>query len=323
MLVLWLAAGLAAAGQSAFSFGTSAEAVNTIGYEDSPFLSPDGQRLYFMYAPWSTWPVLFGGEPRRQGPDRPGHHTNPDNNAFEDSDLYVSVRNADGTWGTPSNLAINDDRADCCAMTWDGRVFYYQRTQWASSALTDIYTAAQGPDGRWTRTPAGPGVNSAGYAESNPHLSADGTQLFFTSNRPGGYGGNDLYVSSKGADGAWEPAVSLGARINTADDEDQAWIGRDGATLYFNRYPGAHVLRSVRSGGTWSVPEAVLFDGQAQLAGEVSITDDGTLMSVASVRPDLEDIVLSLARRMPDGRWGPLTAVSTRPSAPRNLSITR
>ncbi|MGH9220035.1 MAG: hypothetical protein ACRD1W_12080, partial [Vicinamibacterales bacterium] len=115
----------------------TAAAINTVGYEDSPYLSPDGTHLYFMYTPYTTWPVFYGQSPVLIGPERLGHHINR-TSAWEDTDIYVATLD-NGVWSTPRNLGFNDDQADCCAMTWDHRLFAYQRTQRPSTALTDLY----------------------------------------------------------------------------------------------------------------------------------------------------------------------------------------
>ena len=65
-------------------------------------------------------------------------------------------------------------------------------------------------------------------------LSIDGTSIIFVSDRSGGYGGTDLYVSKKLPNGNWGPAKNLGASINTPFDEDFPTISADGNTLYFS-----------------------------------------------------------------------------------------
>jgi len=281
----------------------SADWINTTGYEDSPYLSPDGKHLYFMYTPWSTWPAFFGQPPVLIGPARPGHHVNPDSNPWEDSDLYLSTRQLDGTWSAPRNMEFNDRQADCCAMTWDGVTFAYQRTQWANSALTDIYFMEAQPGGGWIRTSAGPGVNSPSASESNPHLSADGMTLYFTSNRAGGFGKNDLYVSRRAPDGTWMAAQNLGGRFNTRDHDDQIWVSRNGRTIYFNRDPGPQIVVSEWTRRGWSSPAPVRFGSRFVQGAEASLTDDQSRIVFAEVRPELEDIVIMEAQRRADGSW--------------------
>lgn len=287
----------------------TADAINTTGYEDSPFLAPDGRSVYFMYTPWSVWPVLFyAAAPVLAGPERPMHHIN--RNPWEDSDIYVSRLQADGTWSVPENMAFNDGQADCCAMTWDGVLFAYQRTQEPDSALTDIHFMSRRADGRWVRQSAGPLVNLPGSSESNPHLTPDGRTLFFTSDRPGGLGKADLYGSSRRADGSWGPPVNLGPLFNTAENDDQIWLSYDARTMYFNRDPGPRVFTSTQINGRWTTPTEVLFGGVPVDGAEASLTYDQSRIVFAQVRPDLEDIVLVTARRQPDGTWGPVSPIA-------------
>lgn len=289
----------------------TAAAVNTRGWEDSPFLTADGSRLYFMYTPWQVWPQFFGRPPYVAGPERMGHHVNADRNPWEDSDVYVSERGSDGKFAIPVNVGFNDAQADCCVMTWSPNQFVYQRTQWANSALTDIYFVRRVGQ-KWVRESAGAAVNGARSSESNPHVTADGQFLFFTSDRAGGYGKHDLYVSARNSDGTWGEPHNLGAAINTAESEDQIWVSRDQATIYFNREPGPHVLMARRSGTGWGPPEPVLFGGQRVDGAEVSITDDGETLVFATVRPELEDIVLVEARRLTDGTWSAVSPLARR-----------
>lgn len=73
--------------------------------------------------------------------------------------------------------------------------------------------------------------NSDEYSVAHPSLTADGTQLFFSSDMPGGFGGMDLYVSYL-ENGRWSPPVNLGPSINTEGHEVFPFIHEDG-TLYF------------------------------------------------------------------------------------------
>jgi hypothetical protein len=286
----------------------TATAINTVGYEDSPFLSADGNHLYFMYTPCTIWPVFFGQSPILVGPERLGHHVNR-YNPWEDTDIYVTTLN-NGAWSTPRNLGLNDGLADCCVMTWDHRRFVYQRTQWPGAALTDVYFMQLLDDGRWVRTSAGQLVNLASSSESNPHISADGRTLYFSSNRPGGFGKMDLYVSSRrNVDAEWQTPQNLGPAFNTSENDDQIWVSRDGRTIYFNREPGPRILQSTWSKGVWSAPQPVLFGGRTVVGAEVSLNDDQTRLVFAEVRPDLEDIVFVYSDRQPDGSWGPVRPI--------------
>jgi outer membrane protein OmpA-like peptidoglycan-associated protein/Tol biopolymer transport system component len=82
-------------------------------------------------------------------------------------------------------------------------------------------------------------VNSENW-ESQPSISPDGSTLYFLSNRPGGYGGYDIWKSSLDDDGHWTAPINLGPNVNTPYDEAAPFIHADGKTLYFSSdgWPG-------------------------------------------------------------------------------------
>lgn len=104
------------------------------------------------------------------------------------------------------------------------------------------------------------GVNSE-YWDSQPSINCEGKSLFFVSDRPGGYGGTDIWVSHLQEDGSWTSAVNLGDKINTPMDEESPFIGDDNVTLFFasNGHPGfgdMDIFYSRNSeDGYWSEPE--------------------------------------------------------------------
>jgi hypothetical protein len=76
-------------------------------------------------------------------------------------------------------------------------------------------------------------INTKGW-ETDEFILADGSVLFFTSRRPGGFGGKDIYKCVKLKDGNWGKATNLGPSINTVEDEEAPFIFPDGVTLYFS-----------------------------------------------------------------------------------------
>ena len=94
----------------------------------------------------------------------------------------------------------------------------------------------------WTEpTNLGCEINSPS-GEQGPAISKDNLSLYFASNRPGGFGGNDIWVSQRAAvDDPWGPPVNLGSAINTAVGENVPALSRDGHWLFFN---------STRAGGS-------------------------------------------------------------------------
>jgi outer membrane protein OmpA-like peptidoglycan-associated protein len=74
--------------------------------------------------------------------------------------------------------------------------------------------------------------NSAEYSTFHPAISPDGTRLYFISDRPGGYGGLDIYVSVKQEDGTWGEPINLGPGVNTSGNEMFPYADRQGALYY-------------------------------------------------------------------------------------------
>lgn len=94
-----------------------------------------------------------------------------------------------------------------------------------------IFTAQRAAKG-WTELVELP-INGAGFSCLHASLSADGNTLYFASDRPGGYGGNDIWQTTRTADGAWGEPVNLGNTVNTDQNEDFPFISVENV-LYFS-----------------------------------------------------------------------------------------
>jgi Tol biopolymer transport system component len=92
-----------------------------------------------------------------------------------------------------------------------------------------------------TSTNLGPTVNSSAY-DGLTSISADGLSLFFTSNRPGGHGGRDIWVTARATtDDPWGEPVNLGSQVNSSSNEWGASISSDGLSLFFgSNRPGGY-----------------------------------------------------------------------------------
>lgn len=77
-------------------------------------------------------------------------------------------------------------------------------------------------------------VNRNDSWESQPSLSSDGKYLFFASDRPGGFGKSDIWMSEQDANGNWKSPVNLGGTINTKGNERSPFLHTDSKTLYFS-----------------------------------------------------------------------------------------
>lgn len=120
-------------------------------------------------------------------------------------------------------------------MTADGAKLYFAACGWGDgNGSCDIYIIKRESDTIWSQPLPVPGKVNTSYWESQAALSADETEMYFASNRPGGYGGSDIYKSVKLGDGSWSAAFNLGPEVNTQGDEMSPFIHADGKSLYFS-----------------------------------------------------------------------------------------
>lgn len=87
---------------------------------------------------------------------------------------------------------------------------------------------------KWQKPVKLPKSINSKWNETHASLSPDQSTLYFTSNRPGGFGGLDIYAVKKNTKGKWGKPVNLGPNINSIYDEEAPMIHPDGKTLYFN-----------------------------------------------------------------------------------------
>jgi WD40-like Beta Propeller Repeat len=121
-----------------------------------------------------------------------------------------------------------------------------------------IFSAQQDGD-RWDKVESLP-FNNQEFTHAHPALSHDGMKLYFTSNRPGGYGGMDLYVS-RYRGGVWTAPENLGPDVNTAGNELFPFIHKDG-TLYFasdghGGLGGLDIFRTKAKADLWEIPSNI------------------------------------------------------------------
>jgi len=146
------------------------------------------------------------------------------------------------------------------ATSVDGQIVLNYRDENGSAAL---YTTSLNGNSWTFPEKLDKPVNSTGW-EEDEYVSADGSVMYFTSSRKGGFGGKDLYVCKKQEDGEWGKAQNLGPMINTPYDEEAPFIHPDGITLYFSsngRQTVGHydIFSSTLRGGSWSLPVNVGF----------------------------------------------------------------
>ena len=87
----------------------------------------------------------------------------------------------------------------------------------------------------WSAPKPLPGkINRNDSWESQPSLSSDGRVLFFASDRPGGFGGSDIWYATRKSDGTWSDPINMGSSINTERNERSPFLHTDSKTLYFS-----------------------------------------------------------------------------------------
>jgi tetratricopeptide (TPR) repeat protein len=168
-----------------------------------------------------------------------------------------------GKWQTPieinSSLNAGDD-CSTCSLNSDGTLlFLYKEDNYDGNIYSSEYA-----DGKWTPIKKlNKNINTK-YYESHASVSANGKKLYFTSNRNGGQGGLDIYLSEKDASGDWGPAINLGSTVNTKYNEDTPFITINDSLLYFSSeghkgMGGYDIFRSSGTGSTWKSPENLGF----------------------------------------------------------------
>lgn len=166
---------------------------------------------------------------RREGST--GENKDIDNLFFED--IYVSIKK-DHRWSKPVNIGypINTNYHDASVgLSADGkRLYIYQDNEFGTGGI--FYCDLKSND-LWSKPKPLTAIKSE-YIENSANITADSKILYFSSNRPGGYGGLDIYVCIKNEKNNWGKPMNLGPTINTKYNEDNPFPDIDGKTLYFS-----------------------------------------------------------------------------------------
>jgi hypothetical protein len=283
--------------------------INTLGWLDSAFISPDGEELYFSYMMYAMndYLAIVAGEKTEEeielkGPARPGNH------GTLYLETYRASKNADGTWGIPINLNVNGAYSLFSAKTsFDGTKLYYASDSLPGNlGAIDIYYSSKLPDGNWSPpTHLGASINTP-YNEDQPCLTPDGDTMYFARNELG-YGLGWEIMRSFKVNGAWTLAEKLGPPINEPNPGESAnhqpFITADGNEMYFTR--GYQIYKSVlQPDYTWGEPVRIF----ERVSGHASVTADGSELYFISYADQeaLErgNITAWFSTRQPDGSWG-------------------
>jgi len=180
---------------------------------------------------------------------------------------------ADFTFGTPVNLGspLNGPYLDAAAsVSSEGLELYFTSNRPGGFGDWDTWvsTRASTEDGWSSPTNAGGRVNTVG-ADGFPCISADGLELYFISNRSGGQGNADLYVTTRATkQDAWGPPSNV-APVNSGDFDQWVCPSGDGLTLLFQspraggQYGGLYMSKRDTKTSPWSAPVDLGLPAQA------------------------------------------------------------
>ncbi|BDC99385.1 OmpA family protein [Persicobacter psychrovividus] len=174
--------------------------------------------------------------------------------------IMMTTKDGLGNWKAPEAVKIETNarfNVGTAGISPDGeQMLIYMG---GSSNTGDIYEVMRTNDG-WTKPKSLSVVNTPTFHETTLSVTSDGKSMYFASNRPGGYGGMDIWRVDKDTNGKWGRPKNLGPKINSAADEDAPFIHPDNITLFFTSnghetMGGNDIFRSVLRGTEWTRPE--------------------------------------------------------------------
>ncbi|MFA7274449.1 MAG: hypothetical protein WC044_11295 [Crocinitomicaceae bacterium] len=193
--------------------------INSDKAEFAPVVSLDGSALYFASRrPWEDNSTdVYRDKRFNQYPE----------------DIYVSYIDFDGSWIDPFRLDFCDGKrneATQAVSADERRIYVYQDNSgngdiYYSDFTTNRFQEIKKLDDKR--------INSD-FWEPHCYVTTDGQNLYFTSDRPGGFGGRDIYRTVRLPDNTWSEPINLGPSVNTPYDEDAPFVAIDNKTLYFS-----------------------------------------------------------------------------------------
>lgn len=315
------------------------KSVNTEYNEIAPTISPDGKTLYFSRVShpqnthgtkgsqdiwyselknnvWTTARKL--PSPLNKEDYNSLYSITPDGNTllikgaykkgvYETRGFSTSKKTARG-WEAPNKIdipgyaKISKGQFDCGYLSTDGKVLVMSFSEKKNSKVDDLYVSFKQKDGSWTKPlNLGSEINTDEFTETTPFLAPDGVTLYFSSDRKGGQGSNDIYYSKR-IDKSWKRwsrPVNLGPNINTDGFDAYYTISAIGDYAYMVSFKGAEgkgdIVRydlrpKVVPGDTTQAPVAELptSDPVAMVSGSVINSKTGKPVEATIIYEDLE-----------------------------------
>ena len=228
--------------------------VNTAGAEDSPFILPDGNTMYFFFTPDVRIP------PEKQLLD-------------EVTGVWISKKQGD-SWGEAERVWLQEPGK----LALDGAVCVQGTEMWFASAR-EGYTGvnnfiAEWKDGKWTNWRYAGDRLMKELCVGETHLH--GNDLYYHSDLAGGLGGFDIWKTTR-QNGVWSNPINIAA-VNTSGLDGYPFVSSDGNELWITRTLNGTpaIYRSKKNGDSWATPALIV----SQFAGEATLDDAGNLFFV-------------------------------------------
>lgn len=220
--------------------------INTKEHEYVPVISTDESVIIYTYVGEKSTGGLLNDELKEDKAGGTYHE-----------DIFISTRSNDSVWSQPTGISSLNTKANdaSVALSPDGQILFTFVSDVKNPG--DLYMSTLNGT-EWSKPEKlNSNINSE-YWEGSCSITADGRYLYFASERPGGLGGRDLWVSEK-VNGDWGPAQNLGPTINTEYNEDAPFIHPDGITMFFSSeghksIGGYDIMYSIKQENSWLEP---------------------------------------------------------------------
>jgi len=246
--------------------------VNSIYPEYAPLITADESTIFFTSRRDNTT----------------GEKRDPNDLRYYE-DVYFSEK-AGGDWSVPKNPVkpLNGSKHDATVgLSPDGQTLLTYK----GSNGGDIYQCVLKGD-VWSKPEKLPNTINTKLHESSATFSPDGRIMYFVSDREGGFGGGDIWLSKKDKKGKWGEPSNLGATVNTKYDEEGVFMHPNGKTLYFSsqgheNMGGYDIFKTIFENGLWSEPVNIGYPiNSADNDVFFSISASGIHGYYSSVKPD-------------------------------------
>lgn len=192
----------------------------------SPVITSDGKYLFYT----------------NRGPDSKGELMNDQTKKTDIGSFYEDIfmaehQGGDDQFNFGEGRSIGDNINEPSrheapmSVSFDNKTMFLYLS--GDKAEEDIYVSYLQGDTNWSKPKKLKGRVNTPHYEGHAFLAPDGKTLYFSSDKPGGYGGRDLYTAIMQEDSSFTNVTNLGPKINTEFNEDSPYIYANGSSLYF------------------------------------------------------------------------------------------